>query len=92
MIHKLLSSFGVDIQTPRNDTEDAAREADANNTQQAEKREEIKDNLKQESRSIADNLETSGTAIQAGGYVLAPVTAGESLWIDPSFRICDEEN
>lgn len=83
IVHRVLASFGLDIQVPKGDTQVAAKDAEAHNTQQAETRNEIKDNLKQEARNTADNLETGGTTMQAGGYVLAPVTAGESLWIVP---------
>jgi len=83
VFHATLASFGLDIQSPKGDTQSAAKESDEHNAQQAETRAEIKENVKQEARNTADNLETGGTAMQAGGYVLAPVTAGESLALVP---------
>jgi len=84
LVHSTLSSLGLDFQTrPNDNTSKAAKEFISHNKKQAEKRKQIKTNVKKEVRNSADNLEIAGTAIQGAGYALAPFSSGLSAVVIP---------
>ena len=90
LVHSTLSSFGLDFQIrPKDNTDKAAKDAISHNKKQAEKREQIKANIKKEVRNSADNLETVGTAIQGAGYASALFTEGASTLLIPLGKVVE---
>ncbi len=81
--HNILDAFGLDVQSPKENTVQAVKETNVHNVKQSEKRKIIKETAKAEVRNGADKLEKTGTILQAAGYVAVPLTGGTSIALVP---------